>query len=1062
MKSFQKIIFKSENGTVERKNDGSIVLTAKRAPIGEKFFPENVKFSFSAEIENDFEEYIVIEYSCLGIARPCAIKPALFSLTDKSDASFPLFIFDDITIDNAKHTLAVKAPKGEFCTLSATFYVDKVLSANITIHRIFSCKESELSQNLCNIKEPTIGNFSEIDLSKKFNKERKLDEFDSITDSFVFFDKKNVSLYGIPFSLSSERNNVIAPPECPRENEEEIVNFGAKTKRGLCRPESRDGLTVIEISKNASEIFFILTLSKKHSIRTRYGTGGEVLGTEYIDILKPLAIDDVEFFMAEVVYEDGRRDTHLPLNVPFLRHGVFGDASVYAVPCDGSAVKELIIHNRMLDADICLGAVTVNESSERLFPQMLIPEKTAFTKRVSSSKKEITLRERELDIKNGALEMLFDLSEGLYLKEFKNEFARSICTCSSMLKLRGADGKIYEKFSFLNGEASDEYAILSFEYEKVIFDVKIDISEKDNIKLSLCVTNNTEKEFKKGIIFPYIGKIDFGSFSENRYFVPKYQNLDSDETFYMYEESAPSFPMQFMDIYSPSQRGGIAITTRERELLTRKYALQKDESGLEMFVEYPIIYSSILPGENLCTSESAITCHDGDWRKAFSLYKSWLDEWYVPYKCQNKMWYRKCFWLLAEITDFFETNEIAKFPCWYDSETGEFNFRKILEEQKDITGVYPDILHMWSWCNQMKDGTYRQKWGNYGEEDYNKYGGKEKFKNALHDIRDNMGVEVSLYLHPTLLTESYTQWQEFLPQCKVITESGGNISIFGDTVRMCHAEESWRNHALSMYPRIYEDLKIPLLYVDEFSLRIENRCYAKNHGHAVPSDLLKTDRDFITRLKDIMPEEVVLYGEYVAADVNARYIDCNISYYILDSIVDMIETAYRAYDGSDTLGRVFTNVYRFAFPKIVQLILPMAMRHLSWHPQKFMFFNGEAIYDSFWDCEESRGLDFTVKAYKIKKKYSDCFTSDCPETMVETLSDAICMNKFPSKDRVLYAVYNRAYSTFRGKAIRIPYVNGAKYYDAWNEKELTYTIKDGFAEIYLEIPAQEIGCIVIE
>ena len=82
--------------------------------------------------------------------------------------------------------------------------------------------------------------------------------------------------------------------------------------------------------------------------------------------------------------------------------------------------------------------------------------------------------------------------------------------------------------------------------------------------------------------------------------------------------------------------------------------------------------------------------------------------------------------------------------------------------------------------------------------------------------------------------------------------------------------------------------------------------------------------------------------------------------------------------------------------------------------------------------------------------------------MVETESPAICMNKFPSKDRIVYTVYNRAYSTFRGKALRVPYTEGATYYDAWNEKPLEYKVVDGFAEIYLEIGAQEMGCIVIE
>ena len=210
-----------------------------------------------------------------------------------------------------------------------------------------------------------------------------------------------------------------------------------------------------------------------------------------------------------------------------------------------------------------------------------------------------------------------------------------------------------------------------------------------------------------------------------------------------------------------------------------------------------------------------------------------------------------------------------------------------------------------------------------------------------------------------------------------------------------------------------------------------------------------------------MPHDVVLYGEYAAVDVNARYIDCNISYSIIDTVVDMIETAWQANDGDNRYSRVLTDMYRFAFPKIVQLNLPMAMRNLSWHPQKFTFFNGEAIYDSLWDLEESAGHEFICKAYGLKKKYADCFSSDNPETMIETLSPAICMNKFPGKGRDVYTVYNRAYTTYRGKILRVKHTEGAEYFDAWSNEPLKVDIRDGYAEIYLDIHAQSMGCIEI-
>lgn len=1061
MKNLIGIPFTSSNGTVKAENETQSFI-AKRSPIGEKFLMDNPLYTFTTACPVEFEEYILIEYDCFGIKRTPNSYKGPFMTVKKGNENIPLFRFDDMLCDKKSHTIIVNAPEGCFDSMTMSFRIDKIPEAYFNITKLYTCKKSELPVSCEKGQTADTKNFTPIDISEQFDKEYDISEFESVIDAGVFFDRENISLYGVPFSVKTSGKNLIAPPAPPAENEDIIENFGKKCKRRICRAVSRDGETVININKKASEIFFILTLSGKKTIRLLYGSDPTILGQESCDLSIPFTVEDVEYFMAEVVYKDGRRDTHLPLNLSTGRHGIQGDMSVYAVPCDGE-VESLIIHNRNLDTDVNLAAVTVNETDERLCPDMLIPIKDEKIIREIPKDKGFLLDENILTIKNGALEMAIDLSKGLYLLDMKNAYTPDMkVQKGAVLKTRAQKGEINEEFEFQNIQYHLDYAKITYKYEGTIFDITADISGKDSIKWLLEIVNMADSEFKKGIMFPCLPTVDFGAFSDNWYYLPKYQNLNSNETIFMYEESAPSFPLQFMDIYSPKMQGGLCISTEERKLITRKYALNKDENGLELYVEYPYMYGDIESRGTFNASPCLLTAHEGDWRESFKIYKTWLDSWYSPYKCQDKQWYRECFWLLAEITDFFETEDMCAWPCWYNPETKEFNFRKILEEQKGIAGVYPDILHMWSWCYTWRDGKYGQRWGNYDKEDYETYGGLEPFKNALHDIRDNMGVQISLYMHPTLLSNSYAKFNKFKDTSMVKNEWGGPIGIMGDSFRMCHAEEKFREASLSMYPRLYKEVGIPLIYVDEFSLRIGNRCYEESHGHHVPSNLLKTDREYISRLKDIMPEEVVLYGEYAAADVNARYIDCNISYYILDSIVDMIETTKRANDGDDRLSRVFMHAYRFAFPKIVQLILPMAMRNISWHPQKFLFFNAEAIYDSFWDCEESRGQDFTVHAYKLKKKYQDCFTSDYPEMLVETESPAICMNKFPAKDRIVYTVYNRAYSTFRGTALRVPYTEGATYYDAWNERPLEYKIVDGFAEIHLEIGAQEMGCIVIE
>ncbi len=1054
------IDFTTPNGSVFREKDGSIQFVAERAAFRHGLGAEQKNYTFTAGTAFEMEEYFVLEYACQGIRRQLSYrKPFVFAITEMGEA--PLVCYDDISMDNRRHSVIVRAKAGNYTGIKIMFSIDRRTKAHFTVFNLYSCAEEELPVCCTRLETETHRGFSTIDISQYYNAGFQ-PAVQSIIDGGRFFDKEKVCLSKIPFRVKPSGMNMIAPPHPPAENEEVIMNFGAPAKRRLCRPKSRDSLIEIPIDKELTELFFVMALGGRRHQRWGFASDGPILGSYCGDVTMPLLVDDTEGFMVELVYANGNRDTALPMNLSLGRHGIQGDVSVYAVPGDGSLVEKVVFHNRMLDTNCSIIAITLNQTGERLLPEMLTPEQPEKIEHKIGCEKEITLHGPVLTIQNGAISMAVDISKGMKLLNLINEYTPQFTVVADdMLKIREGDGRIVTCLTLINTKIDGYKAELTYRYQALEICVRAELTGRDAVKWKIRTINTGVKSLKMGVLFPCISGIQYADPEDGWYFLPKYQNMDSNETVFMYEESAPSFPMQFLDVYSPSQQGGLSLTTQERELVVRKYALKKEEDGIGFFVEYPAIYGELMPGKDFTGSSTVLTAHSGDWRKSFELYQNWLKSWYEPVRCQNKQWYRECFWLLAEITDFFETEEFTKLPIWYDKERKEFNLKKILEEQKEIAGCYPDILHLWSWTFRNENGNYSQQWGNFGSTDYDEYGGLASFKDALHEVTDEKGVKVSLYLHPTLLSGRYPQAEKYFPKHRVVNKAGEYISIEGDSYRMCHANEEWRKYAISMYPRIYQELGIPILYVDEFSLRIENRCYGDGHGHPVPSNLLKTDRDFISELKAAMPEEVVLYGEYAAVDVNARYIDCNISYYIIDSVVDMIETAWRGGDGSDRMGRVFTNLYRFAFPKIVQLILPMAMRNLSWHPQKFIFFNGEAIYDSFWDCEESAGLAFTVKAYGLKKKYADCFTSDNPQTMVNTLSPAVCANCFPGKGRTVYTLYNRAYTTYRGKILRVPHQKGAVYYDAWNEQPLQVEIKDGCADISLTIDAQQIGCIEI-
>ncbi|MBQ8759665.1 MAG: hypothetical protein IJZ20_08235, partial [Clostridia bacterium] len=362
MRNLLDLTFTSPNGIVEKKN-GSQSLIAKRPPIGEKFSPPYSIFKFFMENIGELEEYVVIEYNCFGINRTPSRFKGPFITLKKGEEDVPLFRFDDLTIDGNTHSIIVKAPEGSFTSMDLSFYCDKVLEAHLTITKLYTCKKSELPVSCEKGMNVPSKNFTPVDISDKFDLEYVFDDFDSHNDSGLFFDKENVTLYGVPFNVKTSGKNLVAAPPAPAENDDIIDNFGKMCKRRICQAISRDGETVIDINKKASEIYFILTLSGKRWLRVKYGSDPTILGSATCDISEPLKIVDVEYFMAEVVYKDGRHDTHLPLNLCTGRHGIAGDISVYGVPCDGE-VEKLIIHNRYLDGDVNLAAVTVNETDE--------------------------------------------------------------------------------------------------------------------------------------------------------------------------------------------------------------------------------------------------------------------------------------------------------------------------------------------------------------------------------------------------------------------------------------------------------------------------------------------------------------------------------------------------------------------------------------------------------------------------------------------------------------------------------------------------------------------------
>jgi hypothetical protein len=398
-------------------------------------------------------------------------------------------------------------------------------------------------------------------------------------------------------------------------------------------------------------------------------------------------------------------------------------------------------------------------------------------------------------------------------------------------------------------------------------------------------------------------------------------------------------------------------------------------------------------------------------------------------------------------------------PAWYDRPGKRFRIREILEEFHRKAGRMPDIVHLWGWTWPETDD-YDMRWGDYGDIDYADLGGLPAFRAALDDVQHNLGIPMSLYANAFLCTCSIPVGKRLGPACAMAQPDGKPLIAYRDTYCMCHAAQPWIEYMSQVYPRLYRETGVPILYVDQLAT-VSQVCWSKKHGHSVPLNVNEADYHFLKTIRQAAPGEVALYGEFPAPDQVSQFWDCHINYYFCDGAAERFSPRL----DSPTCARPYSppalNLYRFLFPKIVNLDLPLGTHHGSWHVLKSTFFNGEAIYDSFWDLDESRGHTFMVRAYDLKKQYADCFTSNAPEMLVDTLREGLYANKFPGKNRVLWTLYNGRYTTIRGPLLAVDHVAGATYRDAWRDRPLVPRIEGAKAIFDLDLDPQSIGCVVV-
>jgi len=78
------------------------------------------------------------------------------------------------------------------------------------------------------------------------------------------------------------------------------------------------------------------------------------------------------------------------------------------------------------------------------------------------------------------------------------------------------------------------------------------------------------------------------------------------------------------------------------------------------------------------------------------------------------------------------------------------------------------------------------------------------------------------------------------------------------------------------------------------------------------------------------------------------------------------------------------------------------------------------------------------------------------------LVNGVFANRFSSVRKTVWTLYNANWRSVSGEILAVPHVDGTRYLDAWDGKELKPRIVGKFAYISLTIEPHGVGCLVQE
>lgn len=904
--------------------------------------------------------------------------------------------------------------------------------------------------------------YQPVSLAGKFNAQYDATAAEAVRRHGLLIDFPTISGNGakldVPFQLGPADKNLIMPPVSSDLFSGKTTALGTTIDKDVFFRAARLDEIIIPLTGRSRELYALL-VSDMPPVQTRY-----------VAPTIPQQFADVDCFSVRIDYADGSHDVCFPRNIGADGFVIQGFAGAYAIPTDPAReLQSVHFQNRFIGHQIGLMALTINTGAPEVIGDALRnppPPHVATGRSPEKRPLEIRLGNGLATLKNGFYEVEFRTADGFGIAGLRNEYAPDmpIALASGGLEIE-VGNKRYSGSSFNVIETRKLPDGLQFKLRSKDPALPLDLTIRatGSADGELCfranLTNTGKQPFHGEIRFPVLDGLVLGNLTDTWLYFPKIRAVDTNlpGTFFA-PVNERAFCVQFFDIYNPVSGAGIALRTKDRNIETFDYGLAKNQQGVRAFINYPADWHSIPGGGRRALVETVLDFHAGDWRRALGNYQNWVASWFKSAPTALPKHWHDAFYIRAE--------GLRKCYSWqvpiYDEATGNFLYpeaRKLVEQYMGCPG---DILHLGNWNapegaetltnnSNADDGLY---------DPVNFRGGAEKLKAMIRQIHDD-GSLVSIYTIALYLPRASEMGRKVGEK---VCQIGGNGQPVADATCFFPCLDAWQDYYIAALLKVQRELNVDVIYLDCYPFgKWSNACYSKEHGHEVPLNVNRAQHRLLAKLRAQLPPHVAIWCEDPCMDYDCDLMSGNITYYY----TTIHEHRAKSYDIDDAANRDFyrplQNIQRYTMPHIKQFGFPC-----GWVPSgpvvnevNALFFNGEGITDCGFMLFDAHYRARVRQWLQIQRALTDCFTSAAPKPLVRTAAGEIYANEFPGKDRTAWTLWNGRFSTYRGPVLRVPHVEGAHYYDAWNAAPITPE-RDGADDILsvAEMAPQGLGCIV--